>query len=76
MFSLIKDLFVVLLSFSDSLTTRCLFLNDQPRMVRPTLIDMSTVELIYYPFMISLNEGTGSCYALSTKIVFQKKQNT
>ena len=49
---------------------------NQPLMVRPTLIDMSTVELIYYPFMISLNKGTGSCYALSTKIVFQKKQNT
>ena len=76
MFSLIKDLFVVLLSFSDSLTIRCLFLNDQPRMVIPTLIDMSTVELIYYPLMISLNKGTGSCYDLSTKIVFQKKQNT
>ena len=76
MFSLIKDLFVVLLSFSDSLTTRCLFLIDQRRMVIPTLIDMSTVEPIYYPFMISLNKGTGSCYALSTKIIFQKKQNT
>ena len=51
------SLFIVLLSFSESLArgrTKCLFLNDEPCMVRPTLIDMNTVELKYYPFMINL----------------------
>ena len=68
MFSLIKEVFVVLLSFSVSLATKCLFLNDEPCMVRPTLINMNPVELKYYPFMISLNKCTGSCNILSQKI--------
>ena len=56
------SLFIVLLSFSSSLArvakvfdrTKCLFLNDEPCMIRPTLIDLNPVELKYYPFMISL----------------------
>ena len=64
MFSFIKQLFFVLLSFRESLArdrTKCLFLNDESYMVGPTPIDMNSVEHKYYPFMISLNEYTGSC---------------
>ena len=42
MFKLIKQVFIVLLSFIESLArdqTKCLFLNEEPCMVRPTLID-------------------------------------
>ena len=39
MFSLIKQVFIVLLSFSSSLATKCLSLNEEPCMVRATLID-------------------------------------
>ena len=39
--------------------TKCLFLNDKPRMDRYTVINMNPVELKYYSFMISLNECTG-----------------
>ena len=49
-------LFIVLLSFNSSLTsdqTKCLSLNDEPCMIRPTLIDLNPVEFNYYPFMIS-----------------------
>ena len=56
------SLFIVLLNFSESLArdqTKCLFLNDEPCMVRPTLFDMNPVELKYYPFTISLNKCTG-----------------
>ena len=52
--------------------TKCLLLNDEPCMVRPTLIDMNPVELIYYPFMISLNKRTGSCNVLSPNICVPK----
>ena len=41
------SLFIVLLSFSSSLATKFLFLNNEPCMVRPTLIDLNLVE--YYP---------------------------
>ena len=57
MFSLIKQVFIVLLSFSESLAhdlTKYLFLNDGPCMVRSTLIDLFPVELEYFSFMISL----------------------
>ena len=67
------SLFIVLLSFSSSLATKCLFLNDEPCMVRPTLIDLNPVELKYYPFMISLNKCTGSCNVLSPKICVPKE---
>ena len=67
--------FIVLLSslaHVPNLTT-CLFLNDEPRMVRPTLIDMNPNELKYYPFMIGLNKCTGSCNVLSPKTCVPKK---
>ena len=38
--------------FSISLAAKCLFLNDEPCMFRPTVINMD--ELKYYPFMIIL----------------------
>ena len=37
MFSIIKQVSIVLFSFSDQ--TKCLLLNDKPCMVRPTPID-------------------------------------
>ena len=64
---------LVLLSFSESLAIKCLFLNDEPCMVRPTIIDMNPNELRYYLFMISLNKCTGSCKVLSPKICVPKE---
>ena len=74
--------FIVLSSFSESLAhiakfsdqTKCLFLNDEPCMIRPNLIDMNPVELKYYPFMISLNKCTGSCNVLSPKKCVPKER--
>ena len=79
MFSLIKQVFVVLLSFSESLArvakveTKCLSLNDEPCMVRSTLLDLNPVELKYYPFLISLDKCSGSCNVLSPKICIPKE---
>ena len=42
-------------------------------MVRPTLIDLNTVEHKYYPFMISLDKCCGSANVLSPKICVTKK---
>ena len=67
------SLFIVLLSFSESLAIKCLFLNEQQYMVRPTIFDMNPVELKYYSFMISLNKCTGGCNVLSTKIMSFKR---
>ena len=69
-------MFIVLLSFSSSLAsnqTNCLFLNDEPYMVRPNFIGLNPVELKYYLFMISLTKCSGSCNALSSKICVPKK---
>ena len=51
----------------------CLFLNDEPCMIRPTIIDMNPFELKYYPFMISLNKCAESCNDLSPKICVLKE---
>ena len=64
MFSLIKQVFIMLLSFSSSLArnrTRCLSLNDKPYIVIPTLIDLNPFELKYYPFIIIFDKYNGSC---------------
>ena len=72
-------LFIVLSSVNESLEryqAKCLFLNYELCMVRPSLSVMNPVELKYYPFMISLNKCTGCCNVISTKICFPKKQKT
>ena len=66
---------VVLLSFSSSLAReakvsdrgKCQFLNDEPWMFRPTIINLNPSELEYYPFMISIDKCTVSCNNLSPK---------
>ena len=71
MFSLIKQVFIVLLSFSKSLAIKCVSLNNEPCTIRPFLIDLNPVEFKYYPFMISLHKCSGSCNStndLPTKI--------
>ena len=52
---------------------KCLLLNDEPCMVRPTIIDMNPAELKYYPFMISSNKCTESCNVLSPRICVTKE---
>ena len=48
MFSLIKQVFIILLSFSCSLATKCFPLNDKPCIVILIPIDLNPVELKYY----------------------------
>ena len=77
MFSLIKQMFNVLLSFSSSLAhhqTKCLSLNDAPCMVRPTLIDSNFVDLKYYPFMFSLVNVVEVVMSYCQKYVPQKNK--
>ena len=71
MFSVNKQMFIVLLSFSNSLATKCVPLNNEPCMIRPFLVDLNLVELKYYPLMINLDKCSGSCNSvddLSVKI--------
>ena len=67
-------MFTVLLSFSESLATKCMSLNNKPCMVRPTLINLNPVELKYYPFMISLDKCNESSNVLSPKICSEKNK--
>ena len=75
MLSFIKQVFIVLLSFSCSLArvakvsnrTKHLYLNNEPCLVRPTLIDLNLVELKYYPFIISLDKSSGSYMCFEKK---------
>ena len=66
-------MFLVLLSFSEFLATKCVKLNDEPCTARPALIDLNPVELKDYPFIISLDKCNGRCNVLSPKICVPKK---
>ena len=51
-------------------------LNNEPCMIRPTVIDLNPFELNNYPFMISLDKCSANCnaaYDLSTKICVPSK---
>ena len=47
---------------------KCLSLNDEPCMVRPTPIDLNSGELKYYSFVTSLDKCNGCCNVLSPNI--------
>ena len=73
------SLFIALLSFSKFLArkqTKCLFLNDEPCMVRPSLINMNPNEFKYYPFMIRSKDALEVAMSYHQKDVFQKIQKT
>ena len=55
MFGLIKQVVIAVLSFSGSLATKCMSLNNEKCMIKPTLIDLNPVEFKYYQLMISFN---------------------
>ena len=47
---------IVLVSFSKSLTTKCVSLNNEPRINTLTLINLNPLALNYYTFMIRLDK--------------------
>ena len=61
MFWLSKQVFIVLSSFSGSLATKFVSLNNEPLMIMATFVDSNPIELNYYLFMISLDKCNGSC---------------
>ena len=69
-------MFIVLVSFNSPFATKCVSLNDEPYMVRPTLIDLNAVELKHYLFMISLDKSTRYCSVLSLKTRVPEKKKT
>ena len=76
MFRFIKQMFIVLLSFSGSLATTYVSLNNEPHIIRLTLIDLNFVQLNYYSFRVSIDEYNGSYNALddlSTKLCVPSK---
>ena len=70
MLSLIKQVSIVLLrlSFSEFLVTKCVSLNDELCLVRPTHIDLNPT------FTISLDKCNESCNVLSPKVCVLKKK--
>ena len=54
----------VLLSFSGSLASKSISLNNEPCIERPNLINLKPIELNYYPIIIVLERCNGSCNTL------------
>ena len=64
LFWLIKKVFIVLLSFSESLATKSVSLNDKTCVARFTLVNLNPIELNYYLFIIGLDKCNKSCNAV------------
>ena len=50
------------MSFSESLATKCVSLDNEPCMTKPTLVDLNHIELDYYSFIMNLDKCNGSCH--------------
>ena len=64
------------MSFGESLVTKSVYLSNEPCIARPILIDLNSIKLNYYPFVISLDDRTGSYKViedLSTKLRLHSK---
>ena len=79
LFRFVKKLFIELLRFGGSLVSgsvKCVSINNEPCLVRSTLIDLNSNDCHYYPFMASLRKCNGSCNTLddfSSKICILNK---
>ena len=63
MLKFIKQAFISL-SFSGSLATKCISLNDETCLLRSNLIDLNPNKLHYYSFLVSLDRCNRSCNTL------------
>ena len=73
---LLNKCFIVLLSYSGPLTTKCVSLNNEPWMIRRTLFYLDPVELNCYLFMVSVDKCSGSCNAVDDSMNICVKQKT
>ena len=60
MLKFIKQTFIALLSFSVSSIAECVFLNNEPCLARPTLIELNPSELHFYEYKVSLDRYNGN----------------
>ena len=60
MFGLIQQVFIGFFSFSGSLATKCMSLNNKLYMTRPTLFDLNPVKFNYCSFIDSLDKSNGN----------------
>ena len=78
MFGFTKQVLIVLLNFSGSLTRKCVPLNKKLCTTRPIVTDLNPIELDYYPFMISIEKAMKAVILLTIhlqKYVFEIKKN-
>ena len=65
MFEFFKKMFIGLLSFSRSLATKCMSLNNEQCKTRTFIIDLNPVDFKYSLFMVRLVKCNGRCNTLS-----------
>ena len=52
-----------------SLAIKCVFMNNQSCLIKPTLIDLNLYELHYYPFIIDMKRCDGGYNAVEDHLV-------
>ena len=70
MLRLVKQMFIRLLIFSAPLATKCMSLNNEPCITRPTFIDVDLLKFSYYPFLINSDKCNGNHNNAVQKYVF------
>ena len=65
MFKFIKQIFISSLVFSSSLSSvnplECISMKNQECKVRPEIVNINSIDPIFYPFSIKTNKCSGNC---------------
>ena len=61
MFSFIKKVFVVAMSFFNYNSLKCVSMNNQEFKVRLKIINIYSNEPLFYPYSVKISKCTGSC---------------
>ena len=67
-FSFVKKVFVLGLTVLSSSITgalNCVLMNNQEYKVRPKIVDISSNNLIFYPFIVKVNRCSGNCNSIN-----------
>ena len=61
MFSFIKKVFVVAMSFFNYNSLKCVSMNNQECKVRLKIINIYSNETLFYPYSVKISKCSGSC---------------
>ena len=65
-FRIIKQIFVVAMSFLSCNALECVSMNNQECRIRPEIININSNKPLFYPYSVKIGKYSGSCKNINT----------